>query len=173
MRSAELEALERWRAGDPEGFERLYALTAPSLLAFCRLLAGNEADALDLVQDAWRQAVARQKGFRGESSFRTWLTALAYHRWVDGKRRGVLEKKGLEARREQARGEVSDPPDRHLLMREALAKLPAEEREAVLLYDLRGLSLRETAGILKVSHVAVRDRLARAHAALAKILKSP
>lgn len=168
MLPEESEALRRWRQGDPEGFEALYALAAPPLSAFCRLLAGGEAAAADLFQETWQKAVARIGAYREGRSFQSWLTAVAYHLWVDQERRRKTERRALEERLQASPQEAGSDDASDL--QEILDRLPAGEREAVLLVDLQGFSLREAAEVLGVPRATLHERLGRAHEALARIL---
>lgn len=151
-------------------FDALYTRHAPPLAAFCRLLAGRDADAQDLFQSTWARALERIADYREEGSFRAWLSTLAYRLWVDRKRRLNTETQALQilAREPQA-PEGADPEELRLL-RDALARLDEGEREAVLLYDVEGLTLRQAAEALGVSHTAVRERIAKTHRELGKSL---
>lgn len=165
------EALRRWRGGDTAGFDRLHALVAPGLRAFCRTLTKDESAAADLFQETWAQAIARIRDYREDRSFPAWLGTLAYHLWVDQRRRRETERRLLASRpppSEEAPGQVGEA----LALREVLDRLPPEEREAVLLYHLEGLLLREVAALQGVSVASVHERLMRAYQALAKLLKT-
>jgi RNA polymerase sigma-70 factor (ECF subfamily) len=168
---AEAQALRQWRSGDPAGFERLYALASPRLRSFCRLLERDEASASDLFQETWRQALARVDQYRIERSFRAWLVAIARNLRVDQQRRLGVSRRVVEERARDLREAVPSGVARILEVRESLLRLPDEEREAVVLYDMQGLSLGETADVLDVSISTVRTRLAKAHEALKKTLQ--
>ena len=171
MDSHEPEPLGRWLRGDPGGFEPVYALEAPALASFCRMLTGNEGAAADLFQDTWSQALARLGTYRRERPLKAWLMAIAYHLWVDQERRRGVERRMLEERRRRIPDASPGRPGEELALLELLERLPDAEREIVLLYDLQGLTLRESAGVLSVSPSTVQARLARAHEALAGMLR--
>lgn len=149
-----------------DSFEEHYARASPRLAAFCRLLTGNETEAAELFQDTWAQALTRAAQSRGVPSFNAWLVAIARNLWVDRLRRRGAERRALEAR--GLPPEAVDPASSDL--QEALGRLPAEEREAVLLYHLQGFSLREAAAVAGTTPWVIRERLGRAHQALRRLL---
>ncbi len=165
------ELLEAWRGGDPSAFDRLYGLTAPRLASYCLLLTGQEAEAQDLFQDAWRQAVATQAGYREEGSFQAWLAAIARNLWINRCQRARAGRRALERYAVNLSKRNPACPDEAEILRDLLSRLRPEEQEAALLYDLQGLTLRETAGILEIPLSTLRDRLAKAHERLAGLLK--
>lgn len=137
-----------------------YKETAPGLSALCRALTRNEAEALDLFQETWKRALERIGAYRDDLSFGGWLASIARNLWLDQYRRRKVERKALEGR--PVPGDVQGGPD------DPLEGLPEDEREAVALYHLQGLSLKETASILGATVWDVRGRLRRAHEALGR-----
>ena len=162
----ETEAVRRWREGDAE---EICALVGPALTGFCRAAAGSESEAQDLFQETWRKALERKADFR-EGSFPAWLVTLAWHLWIDRKRRLASERRGLEAKSREPAPSPPASPGEALALAELLDRLPEDERGAVLLYDLQGLTLREAAKALGVSHTTLRDRLVRAHGILRRLV---
>ncbi|MDJ0521753.1 MAG: sigma-70 family RNA polymerase sigma factor [Planctomycetota bacterium] len=151
-------------SGDEEAMDRLVDRTRPKLLAVARRI-GAPQDAEDAVQGAY-MALVRKRGSDLEAPVMPWLLTtvirLAYRR------------KAKHARQRELASRLSRPSDgegpdrraldteRELLVRTAVAKLPATYRDAVVLRHLEGLSTRETAALLEVSEAAVRTRLHRA-----------
>lgn len=177
-------AVTRFLAGDPSGFEdivRHYATMVFSLAA--RLVGPSEAE--DVVQETFLRAYRGLENFRGESSLKTWLYAIALNR--ARARHGTLARlrtffvpsKGREDPF-AALDEASDPgatPEENALVREqrrrlraAMANLPEEFRAAVILRDLEGLSYEDVAAVLGVPVGTVRSRLARGRAILKETL---
>ena len=147
----------------------LCAAVEPDLAAFCRYLTGSEDSARDLFQDTWRRALERRASYGEDLSFKAWVFSIARKLWIDRVRRAGAERRALKARAGGLREEreVPDP----LPLREALARLPEEEREAFLLYHGHGLSLREAARVIGVTPWVVRERLGRAQEVLEKFLR--
>lgn len=180
-------AVTRFLAGDVTGFEmivRQYSDMVFSLAA--RFVGPAEAD--DVVQETFLRAYRALDSFRGESSLKTWLYAIALNR--------VRARKGTLARfrsffvqlgRESSEGDgelyLTDPPDptadpegdaitaeRRAKLRESLKALPEEFRTAVVLRDLEGMAYGEIADALHVPVGTVRSRIARGRALLKEML---
>lgn len=154
------------------GVERLasrYAEIEPDLRAFCRWLTGAEDLACELFQDTWHRILERPGAYREELSFKAWTFSIARHLWIDRVRRKETERRAVRARAGGLREAVvpADP----LPLKEALSRLAEPEREAVVLYHLQGLSLREAARVLEVTPWVVRERLARAQESLERLLR--
>src|SRR5262249_1693324 len=143
-------------------------------------LLGNEADALDAVQNAFVKVFTHLDGFEGRSSFKTWLLRVVSNASLDlGRRRG---------RREERRDEFSielepeapaadEEPGRELeradlrrLLDHALQQLPDAQRRTFVLHVDGGLSYREVAGVLDISIGKVMSRLFYARQKLRALL---
>lgn len=137
----------------------------PGLRAYARALLRDREAADDLVQDTLEAAVARAGQWRGEGSLRGWLCRILLNRFRDGyRRRAAAPVLALVA-------EPSAPPqaEARLALAEvhaAMGRLPDDQRAALLLVALQGLSLAEAAAALGVAEGTLASRLARARAAL-------
>jgi RNA polymerase sigma-70 factor (ECF subfamily) len=178
-------AVMRFLAGDPSGFEDIVRHYSAMIFSLAARVVGP-AEAEDVVQETFLRAYRGLEKFRGESSLKTWLYAIALNR--ARARYGALSRlRGLFSRASHDRkdpfaamDEVSDPgatPEQHAVMREqrrrlraAMAVLPEEFRAAVVLRDLEGLSYEEVAAVLGVPVGTVRSRLARGRALLKETL---
>jgi RNA polymerase sigma-70 factor (ECF subfamily) len=138
----------------------------------------------DLAQEVFISAFKAIGEFKGNSSFFTWLYRIAINKCKNylASSRGSLVPIGdrrLEA--EPSLLQIADQrvnPQTALLtgellerVDEALGSLPEDQREALVLYDLEGLSYQEIAEVLQCPIGTVRSRLARARAALKERLK--
>lgn len=134
-------------------------------------LLGNEADALDAVQEGFIKALTHLGGFQGRSSFKTWLLRVVGNAALDlARQRRRREALSLNAR---AGNDVdslhplteSDPAagleraDLRKLLGEALAVLPEAQRRTFVLYADAGLSYRQVAEVLGISVGTVMSRL--------------
>ena len=160
-----------WRDGDEGAFRTLYRRHTPALHQFAlRLLAGNEHEAEDVVQDTWIRAVEHLGGFRWESSLRTWLMGIALN--VCRARFRRADAKWLQA------GEVIpipvQPPDTHerLDLEMALTKLPNGYRTVLVLHDIEGLTHAEIGERLDVSANTSKSQLFHARRTLRALLTS-
>ena len=134
-------------------------------------LLGNEADALDAVQEAFVKALSHLKSFRGKSSFKTWLLRVVSNAALDlGRQRGRREFVPLDyTNRDDHEGGalyVWEDPARRMeradlrrLLDEAIAQLPEAQRQTFILHAEAGLSYRETADVLGISIGTVMSRL--------------
>ena len=127
----------------------------------------------DLVQDTVLRALSRQESFEKGTNLQAWLftilrnTCFSEHRRV---RREIEDADGRLA------GEMTTSPDQEsrLVLQEleaALARLPQEQREALLLVGMEGLSYEETAAALGCAVGTVKSRVNRARNRLAEILR--
>jgi RNA polymerase sigma-70 factor (ECF subfamily) len=144
-----------------------FALTAairtgqPEVRRFLRMLV-EPADLEDVVQDTFVRAYRSLPRFRGESSGRTWLLAIARRAAADATR-GRIRQRRLRLRAEHSAGgrELADPGDEHALT-DLVAGLEPERREAFVLTQLVGCPYLEAAEICGVPVGTIRSRVARA-----------
>jgi len=165
------------------------AEAAPQLLRYTRRMCrGGHAEAEDVVQDTLLTATRQLMAFRGESSFSSWLYAIARNS-CNRRHRRALDKRGVMVAIDDAhdagggaKGGLyvnEDPgPESELSRREtarilddALATLDETAREVLVLRDVEGLTAPEVAHVLGVSQEAVKSRLHRARAALRNALE--
>ncbi len=148
---------------DRRVFARLVREHAGVLPALARRLAGDAAEAEDLVQETYLRAWRGLPRFRAEARFRTWLCRILLNVARDHhRRRPPVPGAGAPAR------EGPDPAEglarRDLLRRvlSAVDALPPRQREALLLRVQGGLSYREIAKVLGIRRGVVREHLVRA-----------
>jgi RNA polymerase sigma factor (sigma-70 family) len=150
-------------------FEQVVLPHLPAAYNLARWLVQNEQDAEDVVQEAYLRAFRFFDGFRGGDS-RAWMLTIVRHTaytWLQHKRGPDLTTPFDEELHSTGCDEgnpehlVIQRADRHAL-REALAELPTEFREVIVLRELEGLSYKEIAGIAAVPLGTVMSRLARA-----------
>ena len=168
------------QGGDRAALEALLRRHHDRILAVCRRLAGNEADALDATQEALIAIARGIRRFDGRAAFTTWAFRVATNACLDELRRrrrrpatGLHDDdSGPEPVGAWAgRGDpgVDAVPDR-LAIDDALRQLPEEFRAAVVLRDLCDLDYAEIAEVLDIPPGTVRSRIARGRAALTELL---
>ncbi|HXI88189.1 MAG TPA: RNA polymerase sigma factor [Parvularculaceae bacterium] len=135
-----------------------------SLRAFLRRLGADGAAADDVAQDAFLKAHARLQTFRGGSSFRSWLYAIAWREFLQaGRKRAARERLDEALAGENGDRETSSPAhDASLDLRRALQDLPETERAAVLLCDAIGMSHAEAAAALGAPLGTIKSQILRA-----------
>ncbi|SDP27424.1 sigma-70 family RNA polymerase sigma factor [Phyllobacterium sp. OV277] len=140
-----------------------------SLRRYARSLTRNDADAEDLVQDTLLRAYERRGGFRHGKTLRGWLLSILHNRFIDVKRSSATEARTLETA--YFLNETSiDAPQEHSVrlgqIREAFFALPEEQRSALHLVAIEGLSYEEAAGTLNIPVGTLMSRISRARATL-------
>ncbi len=134
-----------------------------------RWLAGNDPDAQDVVQEAYLRAFKFLGGFRGGDS-RSWLLRIVSNSFYDGLKRNRREDPVTEFNEElHDQADKTGTPDAlllekadHELLHKAIAELPLEFREILVLRELEGFSYKEIAEVADVPLGTVMSRLARA-----------
>lgn len=142
----------------------------PRLRRFARGLTGSPAEADDLVQAACERALARQHQFQEGTRFDSWMFRIVQTIWIDQIRAREVRKED----REVAEGRLgSDEPVRRVEarlaleeVRRAVDRLPPDQRTALLLVTVDGLSYKEAAEVVRVPVGTIMSRLARARIAL-------
>lgn len=144
----------------------------PRLRRFARSLTANAADADDLVQDTVERALKRLSTFEAGTRLDSWMYRIAQNLWID--RRRSAKVRGAVSGDDQMEhiagpGGVS-AAEAHIevgRLGRAMAELPDEQRAAVSLVLIEGLSYRDASAVLGVPQGTLTSRLARGRAALA------
>lgn len=183
--------MDRYLDGDQRAFGQLHAALSPRLRGLLSKLVRDNATAEDLLQATLLKAHLAREGFvvRGahpDAAVQAWYSTIARNLALDHLRAQVRERK-----RRADPGEDRDPigelptdlpsveawqVDRDTAaeitrrVHEALAQLPAAQREVVELHKLAGLSMAEISERLQIREGAVRVRAHRAYKALARVL---
>ncbi len=153
----------------------------PRLRRFARTLARNPHDADDLAQGTIERALRNAAQWRApaessaeqlETAVRCWMFGIMKNAWIDNRRAHTRER-GLFAGEELAENigdNASEALQDRLSLDRALEQLPDEQRLAVSLVLVEGLSYQEAADVLEVPIGTVTSRLARGRAQLARLL---
>lgn len=144
----------------------------PSLRRYARALTGDPQRADDLVQDTLERALRKGSLWRAGSDLRAWLFALMHNLRVNDLRAD----KGLAFPGDEDLPEIPTPPTQQdrLAVRDldrALARLPVEQREVLLLVGLEDLSYGEAAKVLGVPIGTIMSRLSRGRERLRALLE--
>ena len=182
--------------GDPEAFGTLFSRHRDRLWAVALRTTGDREEAADALQDALISAFRRADSYRGDAAVTTWLHRIVVNACLDRLRRRRVRMADplpddLDERR--AAGLVTgvtdgrdgpgstpaalvDPADlavdheRRSALLHALAELPLDQRAALVLVDLEGYSVEETAQILHCAPGTVKSRCSRGRARLLPLL---
>lgn len=147
---------------------RLLPGLLPELRTFARFLTRNAAQADDLVQEAILRALRAEAQWDPATSLRAWLFHILRNAFLEQLRRRGRESRALERlppppprpAEQEAHGEMAD-------LTRAMAKLPAPQREALILVGAHGMSHDEAAAVCGVPVGTMKARVARARASLA------
>ena len=163
------------RLGDDDAFGEIVDRYGPGMLRYARrLVNGSDADAGEVVQEAFISAWKSLDSFRGESSLKTWLFRLVHRRAVDllRHRRPTPIDDDLLSRAVRVADDnpLQDVLDSELLeaLQEALDELPWNQRSAWLLREVEGLGYDEIAHAMGTTVGSVRGHLHRGRRQLAE-----
>lgn len=152
--------------------ENLAALL-PRLRRFARALTGDPHDADDLVQATLERALARAGQWRPQQRLEGWVFGIARNAWID-ELRGRGRGRRLFTAEVDADSLGATPMEGQatlMSVQAAMARLPEEQRSAVALVLVEGLSYREAAEVLEVPVGTLTSRLARGRDALQGLLE--
>jgi len=153
--------------GDPDAFLQLIQPHDRALrgLAYRMLRDRHLMD--DAVQDAYLAAYRSLPRFRGDSTFKTWIFRITHNACIDiiRKRRDVAEVENPVAEG------FDDATSLRLDLAEALARLPLDHREVLLIVDLHGFDYGAASEILDIPVGTVRSRLSRARRSMQRLLE--
>lgn len=141
----------------------------PHLRRFALALSRDQHQADDLVQDTLERALRKQRLWRRRGSLRSWLFSVLYRTHVDHARSNRRREVSTEPEVMNAAGQQPANQEHHVECRnigDALDRLPADQRSAILLVALEGFSYDEAAEVLQVPIGTVRSRLSRGREAL-------
>jgi len=158
-------------AGDPQAFNQLVRRHRGRMWAVAVRTLGDAEEASDAVQDACLSAFRAAGSFRGDSQVSTWLHRIVVNACLDRMRRRSVrptvplpEQPMADPRDVLAEREVA------LEVQAALLALPEEQRLAIILVDLQGMSVDEAAQVLSIPGGTVKSRCFRGRARLALAL---
>jgi len=174
--------IERARTGDPRAFDELARGEERALYRHAARIVGPGPDAEDVVQDAFLSAWRSIQSFEG-TSFRAWLFRIVTNRALDKVR---SRKRHAELPLEPADDEevswaepaapgpdlldIAASREALVVVEEALATIPEEQRAALLLRDVEGFAYEEIAMMTAVEIGTVKSRIHRARVAVRNTL---
>ncbi len=162
--------MERFLGGDASAFEALFARHAARVRAYLRRMVGATT-AEDLTQTTFLSVVRSRGRFQRGARFRPWLYAIASNAARDQLRRARFEQPTDDGEPvEQSAEDVLPDPALERAVHAALAQLPLQQREAILLHRFQGFSFGEIAETLGLTESAVKVRAHRGYVRLRSLL---
>jgi len=180
MSAADLDLVERARAGDDGAFRALVERYEPRVAATVVGMLGPGPDAEEVGQDTFVRFYQSLDRFRGDSSVGTYVTRIAINLALNASKRRQRDRWRFWSR-DRDEDPAPDPTidgrdtvdqaDRDQLVREAVQQLKPDHRAVVLLRMIEGYSTRETAEMLEIPEGTVLSRLSRGMTHLKAILQ--
>jgi RNA polymerase sigma-70 factor (ECF subfamily) len=140
-----------------------------ALRRYARSLTRNAADAEDLVHDALLRAYERRSSFRPGGNMRAWLLSIVHNTFIDGVRSRRSEAARIAESGRMGESSLAAPQEHSVRLsqvREAFLGLPEEQRAALHLVAIEGLSYQEAADTLGIPLGTLMSRIGRARASL-------
>ncbi|MFT4954953.1 MAG: RNA polymerase sigma-70 factor (ECF subfamily) [Brevundimonas sp.] len=158
---------------DDEAFKRQLVALIPHLRAFARTLAGDPTAADDLAQDAMMKAWDARASYQMGTNMKAWTFMILRNQFYSEKRRSWRQSQLDQEAAERTLVAVDDPEAPVALdeLRLALASLPEEQREALVLVGAGGFAYEEAAEICNCAVGTVKSRVSRARRALQQTLE--
>jgi|SRR5688572_3076049 len=173
---SELALVGRLKAGGTAAFDAVYAIYHARLFTFLVRLTRNRDRASDLLEETWLRLVTHAHRLQPDTRLGPWLFTVARNLYVSECRANVFQASDAVLLQRAAPGpspfEEAAGSESERRIEAALASLPLQYREVLLLVAVEGLTLNEAADVCGISNVALRQRLSRARARLARRLEA-
>lgn len=164
-------------AGDPQAFSELVSRHRDRLWSVSLRTTGDPEEASDALQDALISAFRRADQYRGEAAVTTWLHRIVVNAGLDRlRRRAVRPTITLPDHQDNNGLEIIEPRDaitereNWIEISAALAELPQDQREAIILVDVQGYSVEAAAKELNCPTGTIKSRCSRGRAKLTESL---
>jgi RNA polymerase sigma factor (sigma-70 family) len=157
--------LERLRAREEAAFAEAYARWGGEVYRFLQRLCGDSDLADDLFQETWMQLIRYAPRLRDDSNIAAWLCVVARNTFRKHRRFALLDGERLRELRWAMRsdeGESEAPLALDARLERALLRLPAGDRETILLSTSTDAPQEALAALLGISPASFRQRLSRA-----------
>jgi RNA polymerase sigma-70 factor (ECF subfamily) len=169
MGASDEQLMLAYAGGDAAAFETLYAKHKGPLYRFVLRSVKGPADADEIFQDVWMRAIEARARYEARAKFSTWLYTIAHNRLVDHWRANGLAVVSLDEDEDSPIDPPAGPsaePHRRAEARqavsrvlEALAALPAAQREAFLLHEEGGMTVAQISAVTGTPEETAKSRL--------------
>lgn len=170
------EIVQRVLGGEKALFEILMRRHNQRIYRIVRGILNDDAEAEDVMQDAYVRSYQHLAGFEGRSTFVTWLSRIAMHEAFARVRR-FKKQTSLESEEAPAMVNSQNSPERsvanmelHNALETAISSLPQKYRMVIVMRDVEEMTTAETANTLDISEESVKVRLHRARALVRRTL---
>ncbi|MFM7200595.1 MAG: sigma-70 family RNA polymerase sigma factor [Myxococcota bacterium] len=178
--------VDRVLAGDKRAYHQLVLAYQERVFMVVRGIVHNQEDAQDITQEVFIKAFNSLDSFKGQASFYTWVYRIAVNLCIDHRRRrGRRPEVSFDEKFDPDTAEGAELPDPHTYspqrayldkelgqkIRQAMEGLPEEQRSALVLRELEGLSYKEIADVMDCQQGTVMSRLFYGRKKLQELLK--
>ncbi len=169
MNFAERQLIARFCQGEKRAFEEVIERWNTDVINLAYKMTGDREEARDIAQHAFLKAYQGREGFAGQAAIGTWLYRITVNLCRDRIRANQVRRRFMRGQKERAGSAL--PPKRdesheqHESVRQvaaAVAALPENEREVVVLKHYHGLSCPEISDVLGTPYSTVKSRLNQA-----------
>ena len=164
--------LRRAQRGDPDAFEQLMTPLEKLIWRVCWHYTGERETASDCAQEAMIKIWRSLEGYRGDCAFESWVYRIAANCSMDAMRKKKRDKSESIEPLKEAGFDPADPEpgteekviaaERKRQLRECITRLPEDQRDALIMTQLEGVSYEDAAERLGVSEGTVKSRVNRA-----------
>ena len=171
MQLDENKLISRASGGDPSAFNQLMGMHEKRMYAVALRMCGNREDAQDCLQEAMLRVYRAIGGFKGQSSFGTWVYRITMNTCLDELRRKKNKQNvSFDNLLDQGWSPADDSasPEKKVMqieMRKSIStsiqELPEDMRSAIIMRDIHGYSYDEIADILGVNVGTIKSRISR------------
>ncbi|MDD4494047.1 MAG: sigma-70 family RNA polymerase sigma factor [Eubacteriales bacterium] len=177
--------LKRSKSGQMDAFESLIKEHQKRVYNIALRMLGNPEDAYDAAQEVFLRVYKSLHGFKGQSSFSTWIFRITKNVCLDELRKRnrrnfiSIDKEieygdgSVQMQIEDERPTPEEAAERAELsnnIKDAISMLPEQHRILIILRDIQNFSYEEIAGILQIPDGTVKSRINRARSALREII---
>lgn len=154
--------MKAWAEGSMAAFEQLYARHRKPLYRYILRQCGNDAEANDLYQGCWEKIIRARRQYRPAAPFTAWMYRIARNHVIDHFRRsrpaGELQEERLSSNDPEP-AERLEGEQRSERLRQAIAGLPDEQKDALLLRMDAGLDVQTIADVSGCNRETAKSRL--------------
>jgi RNA polymerase sigma-70 factor (ECF subfamily) len=166
------EIIDQCREGSQKAQFQLYKLYYKPMYSICMRIINNEADAEDVMQDAFLKAFTKIDTYKGEVSFGAWLKKIVINRSLDYLKKRKVKFEEIKEKTTQIIDYQMETKEVNMkVIKDAIQKLPDGYRVVLSLYLIEGYDHEEISEILGISNSNSRTQFLRAKNKLREILK--
>jgi RNA polymerase sigma factor (sigma-70 family) len=173
-----IELVERCKLCDRKAQYELYKLYSNTMLNVSFRIINHDAEAEDVLQEAFLDAFSNLQSFRGQSTFGAWLKQIVVNRAINHVRQRKMQHVGIDDfDEEDSHFEATESIDEEQIafdigrVKKALAQLPEGYRLVLSLYLFEGYDHEEISNILNISEITSRSQFMRGKKKLLEMLR--